>query len=324
MGELSRVFDRPIKYQGLREAYGEALARLGEKYEDIVVLDADLSSSTKTSIFAKKFPDRFFNMGVAEQNMMGFAAGLAAAGKIPFVSTFAIFASGRAWEQVRQSIAYPSLNVKIVATHGGITVGEDGASHQCTEDIALMRVLPNMTIIIPTDAVETEKVIETIVKIHGPFYIRISRAKFPVIFDSSHSFEVGKGYILKDGEDIAIIATGLMVSYALEAAIMAEKEGISVLVAGMPTIKPLDRELVINIARKVGAVITAEEHSIIGGLGSAVAEVLCESKPVIMKRIGIKDRFGTSGKWNELIEFFELSPMKILEALKELYARKLQ
>ncbi|MEM7828552.1 MAG: transketolase C-terminal domain-containing protein, partial [Candidatus Aenigmatarchaeota archaeon] len=240
MGELSRVFDRPIKYQGLREAYGEALARLGEKYEDIVVLDADLSSSTKTSIFAKKFPDRFFNMGVAEQNMMGFAAGLAAAGKIPFVSTFAIFASGRAWEQVRQSIAYPSLNVKIVATHGGITVGEDGASHQCTEDIALMRVLPNMTIIIPTDAVETEKVIETIVKIHGPFYIRISRAKFPVIFDSSHSFEVGKGYILKDGEDIAIIATGLMVSYALEAAIMAEKEGISVLVAGMPTIKPLD------------------------------------------------------------------------------------
>ncbi len=324
MRELSKVFERPLKYVGMREVYGEVLTRLGEKYEDIVVLDADLSSSTKTSIFAKKFPERFFNMGIAEQNMMGFAAGLAAAGKIPFVSTFAIFASGRAWEQIRQSIAYPSLNVKIVATHGGITVGEDGASHQCTEDIALMRVLPNMTIVVPTDAVETEKVIETIVKVKGPFYVRISRAKFPIIFDNDHRFQIGKGYILREGKDIGIIATGLMVSHALKAALMAEREGISVMVVSMPTIKPIDHGLVVEVARRTRAILTAEEHSVIGGLGSAVAEALCENEPVIMKKIGIKDKFGTSGKWEELVEFFELSPSKILEALKELYARKLR
>jgi len=250
-----------------RDAYGEALAELGETNKDVVVLDADLSGSTKTAIFAKKFPERFFNMGIAEQNMMGTAAGLAASGKIPFASTFAIFATGRAWEQVRQSIAYPKLNVKIVATHAGITVGEDGASHQSVEDIAVMRVIPNMTVIVPADGVETKKVINEIVRYRGPVYVRLSRGKSPVVLDDSYSFEIGKGVVLKDGTDVSLIACGVMVYKALQAADILGKEGVSARVINISSIKPIDVDLIIRAARETGCVVTAEEHSIVGGLG---------------------------------------------------------
>lgn len=305
-----------------RDAYGETLARLGEINKDIVVLDADLSGSTKTAIFAKKFPDRFFNMGVAEQDMMGTAAGLAVAGKIPFASTFAIFATGRAWEQVRQSIAYPKVNVKIVASHAGITVGEDGASHQSVEDIAVMRVIPEMTVIVPADGIETRKVIEEMVRYKGPVYVRVSRGKSPVIFDDSYSFEIGKGTVLREGTSVAIIACGIMVSKAMEAADILGKEGLSARVINISTIKPIDKDLIIKAARETCAIVTAEEHSIIGGLGSAVAEVLVENHPVPMKRVGIEDKFGTSGDADRLMEIYGLTPENIAKAAREVIKRK--
>ena len=305
-----------------RDAYGEALAELGETNKDVVVLDADLSGSTKTAIFAKKFPERFFNMGIAEQNMMGTAAGLAASGKIPFASTFAIFATGRAWEQVRQSIAYPKLNVKIVATHAGITVGEDGASHQSVEDIAVMRVIPNMTVIVPADGVETKKVINEIVRYRGPVYVRLSRGKSPVVLDDSYSFEIGKGVVLKDGTDVSLIACGVMVYKALQAADILGKEGVSARVINISSIKPIDVDLIIRAARETGCVVTAEEHSIVGGLGGAVAEVLAENCPVPVKRVGIEDKFGTSGDADLLMELYGLTADNIAKAAREVIKKK--
>ena len=305
-----------------RDVYGETLAQLGESSQEIVVLDADLSGSTKTNIFAKKFPERFFNMGVSEADMMGTAAGLAAAGKTPFASTFAIFASGRAWEQIRQSIAYPKLNVKIVATHSGITVGEDGGSHQAVEDIALMRVIPNMTVIVPCDGVETRSVIQEILKYNGPVYVRVARGKFPVVMPEDYKFSIGKGVVVRDGKDAAIIANGLMVSHALDAAGMLAKEGLNIRVINMSTIKPIDSELIIKAAQETRAIVTAEEHSIIGGLGEAVAGVVTEECPVPMKRVGIQDRFGQSGLAEELLIHYRLMPQDIAEAVKGIAARK--
>lgn len=305
-----------------RDAYGEALAELGESNKDVVVLDADLSGSTKTAVFAKKFPERFFNMGIAEQDMMGTAAGLAASGKIPFASTFAIFATGRAWEQVRQSIAYPKLNVKVVATHAGITVGEDGASHQSVEDIAVMRVIPNMTVIVPADGVETRKVIREIVRYKGPVYVRLSRGKSPVVLDDSYSFEIGKGVVLKDGKDVSLIACGVMVYKALQAADTLGKEGVSARVINISSIKPIDADLIIRAARETGCVVTAEEHSIIAGLGGAVAEVLAENCPVPVKRIGIEDKFGTSGDADLLMELYGLTADNIAKAAREVIKKK--
>ncbi|OGP10498.1 MAG: transketolase [Deltaproteobacteria bacterium RIFCSPLOWO2_12_FULL_43_16] len=300
-----------------RDVYGETLAQLGESYKDIVVLDADLSGSTKTGVFAKKFPERFFNMGVSEADMMGTAAGLSTCGKIPFASTFAIFASGRAWEQVRQSIAYPKLNVKIVASHSGITVGEDGGSHQAIEDIALMRVIPNMTVIAPCDGIETRSVIQEIVKYNGPVYVRVARGKSPVVLPEDYKFTIGKGVVLRDGKDAAIIANGLMVSHALEAAEMLKKEGLHIRVINMSTIKPIDRDLIIKAAKETRAIVTAEEHSIIGGLGEAVAGAVAEECPVPVKKVGIQDKFGQSGLAEELLAHYGLMPKDIAEAVKE-------
>jgi len=303
-----------------RDAYGEALAKLGEENSNVVVLDADLSGSTKTSLFAKKFPERFFNMGIAEANMIGTAAGLAAADKIPFASTFAIFAVGRAWEQVRQSVAYPKANVKIVATHSGVTVGEDGGSHQSVEDIAIMRAVPNMTIIVPADGIETALAIQAAADFNGPVYVRLGRNKVQTIFDDSYKFAIGKGVQLRGGSDLTFIGTGLMTAQALLAAEILQAEGISARVLHISTIKPLDEELILAAARETGAVITAEEHSIIGGLGGAVAELLSEKCPVKLKRVGIKDRFGLSGKGDELLKYFGLLPENLVDAAKDLLA----
>jgi transketolase len=305
-----------------RDAYGEALAALGEEHTNIVVLDADLSGSTKTGVFAKRFPERFFNMGIAEANMVGTAAGLAAAGKVPFVSTFAIFAVGRAWEQVRQSVAYPKANVKIVATHGGVTVGEDGGSHQSVEDVAIMRAVPNMTVIVPADGEETRQVIRAVATTPGPVYVRLGRNKVPTVFDDSYRFVIGKGVEVLPGRDLTIIATGLMTAQAKQAADLLEKEGIDARVVHMPTVKPLDRELVLAAARETGAIVTAEEHSIVGGLGGAVAELLAEECPVPLKRVGVQDRFGTSGKADELLGYFGLTPADLVAASREVLARK--
>ena len=301
----------------LRDAYGETLVELGKEDERIVVLDADLSGSTKTAKFAKAFPERFFNFGIAEIDMMNAAAGLSTTGKIPFVSTFAIFGTGRAWEAVRQTICYPNLNVKIVCTHGGITVGEDGATHQALEDVANMRNIPNMRVIVPADDIETRQVIRKIAYTDGPFYVRLTREKFPRIFDESYRFEIGKGHVLREGEDVTVIANGVMTSFALLAAENLEKEGISVEVIHMPTVKPIDTELIVESAGKTGAVVTAEEHSIIGGLGSAVAEVLVENLPVPMERLGTPDVFGRSGKGWELLHYFGLDEKGIEEKIKK-------
>jgi len=300
-----------------RDAYGEALAKLGEENSAVVVLDADLSGSTKTSLFAKKFPERFFNMGIAEANMIGTAAGLAAAGKIPFASTFAIFAVGRAWEQVRQSVAYPKANVKIVATHSGVTVGEDGGSHQSVEDIAIMRAVPNMTVIVPADGIETALAIQAAADFKGPVYVRLGRNKVQTIFDDSYRFAIGKGAQLRGGTDLTFIGTGLMTAQALLAAEILQAEGVSARVIHIATIKPLDEELILAAARETGAIVTAEEHSIIGGLGGAVAELLSEKCPVKLKRVGIKDRFGLSGKGDELLKYFGLLPENLVDAAKE-------
>jgi transketolase len=310
------------KLLGTRNVYGEVLAELGEQYEHIVALNADLSGSTKTELFHQKFPHRFFNMGISEQDMIGTAVGLARAGKIPFASTFSIFAVGKPWEQIRQSVANPNVNVKIVATHGGITVGEDGSSHQCLEDIGIMRVLPNMVVIMPADGIETRKAVKAIIEHQGPVYMRLSRMNFPVLFDESYEFKIGKGTVVREGRDVSIVATGLMVSQSLKAVESLEKEGISAQVINISTIKPLDQELIIQAARTTGAVVTAEEHSIIGGLGSAVAEVLSENCPTPLRRIGTQDKPGTSGKPVELLERYQLNPRHIISAVKEVLQQK--
>ena len=305
-----------------RDAYGEALAALGQENENIVVLDADLSKSTKTCDFKKAVPERFFNMGIAEQNMIGTAAGFAAAGKTPFASTFAVFAAGRAYDQIRNSIAYPNLNVKIAATHAGLTVGEDGGSHQMLEDIALMRALPNMTVIVPADGIETKQVIKAAAELEGPVYIRLGRPKVPVLFGDDYKFEIGKGVVLKEGTDVTLIGTGIMVSKAMEAAELLAAEGISAAVVNISTIKPLDAELIIAQAQKTGAVVTCEEHTICGGLGSAVAEVLVENCPVPMARVGVEDKFGESGLPDELLEKYGLSASNIAAKAKAVIAKK--
>ncbi len=290
-----------IKKIATRESYGHALAELGGENSNIVVLDADLKESTRTGYFAAKYPERFFDCGIAESNMMGIAAGLAAAGKIPFASTFAMFAAGRAFEQVRNSIGYPHLNVKIGATHAGITVGEDGASHQCLEDIALMRTIPGMVILNPADDVEARKAVRAAAAYEGPVYMRFGRYAVPVVFDEDMDFEIGKGRILKEGTDVTIVATGICVASALDAAELLKNEGISAEVIDICTIKPIDEALLVASASKTGAVVTAEEHSIIGGLGGAVAEVLSEKCPTKLCRVGVNDRFGESGKAGELV-----------------------
>lgn len=300
-----------------RQAYGEALAQLGEENKDIVVLDADLSGSTKTAMFAEKFPERFFNIGIAEQDLMGTAAGFATCGKTPFASTFAVFATGRAFEQIRNSICYPELNVKIAATHAGITVGEDGATHQSIEDLAIMRSLPNMTVINPADAVEAKKAVKAAAMHKGPVYLRLGRMPVDIIYDENEEFEIGKGKILKDGKDVAIIATGIMVGEALKAAELLKQEGIKAMVVDIHTLKPIDKEVVLKAA-ECGAIVTVEEHNIIGGLGSAVSEVLAENKPTLMKRMGIKDVFGQSGKPAELLKLYQLTAEDIAKTAKEI------
>lgn len=305
-----------------REAYGMALAEFGEKYENLVVLDADLAEATKTIMFKKKFPERFFDCGIAEGNMIGVAAGLATAGKIPFASSFAMFAAGRAFEQIRNTVGYPHLNVKIGATHAGITVGEDGATHQCLEDFALMRSIPGMTVVSPVDAVEARLAVEAAIKFNGPMYLRFGRYAVPTIFDQSYKFEIGKGVKLTEGTDVTIFANGLMVSMALEAAELLKADGISASVVNIHTIKPIDRELVVACAKQTGAVVTAEEHNIIGGLGSAVCEVLSEECPVPVIRVGVEDCFGRSGKVPALLEIYGLTPVNIAAKAKTAVERK--
>jgi len=305
-----------------RQSYGEALAELGGKYENLVVLDADLAAATKTGIFKKAHPDRFFDCGIAENNMMGVAAGLALSGKIPFASSFAMFAAGRSFEQVRNSIGYPHLNVKIGATHGGITVGEDGATHQCCEDFALMRVIPGMTVISPADDTEARQVVEAAIKYVGPVYMRFGRMAVPNVSPEGYKFEIGKGCVIKDGDDVAIIANGVEVSEAIEAAKILEGEGIDAAVVNMATIKPLDEELVIKMAKQTGAIVTAEEHSVIGGLGGAVAECLAENFPVPLRRVGVRDTFGRSGPAKELLGLFGLDAKAIAEKAREVIKLK--
>lgn len=301
-----------------RDSYGNALAELGKKYENLVVLDADLATATKTGIFKKAFPKRHIDCGIAECNMAGIAAGLAATGKIPFMSSFAMFVAGRAFEQVRNAIGYPHLNVKIGATHAGISVGEDGATHQCNEDIALMRSIPGMVVINPSDDVEAKAAVEAAAEYEGPVYLRFGRLAVPVLNDHpGYRFEIGKGSILQDGKDLTMIATGLPVAASLEAAKMLEKDGISVKVINIHTIKPLDTELIVAAAKETGKVITVEEHSVIGGLGSAVCECLCEKAPVSVLRIGVQDTFGESGSAVELLKKYGLDAEGIYRKAKE-------
>ena len=295
-----------VKKIATRESYGHALEELGAVKPEIVVLDADLKASTRTSYFAAKYPDRFFDCGIAESDMMGIAAGLATTGKIPFASTFAMFAAGRAYEQVRNSIGYPHLNVKIGATHAGITVGEDGASHQCNEDIALMRTIPGMVVMSPSDDIEARKCVKAAAEYVGPVYMRFGRYAVPVFNDPDMKFEIGKGQLVREGRDVTIIATGIEVASALDAAAELAGQGIEAEVINICTIKPIDREIITASARKTGRVVTAEEHTVIGGLGGAVAEVLGEEQPTRMLRIGINDRFGESGNAGELVAKYGL------------------
>ncbi len=306
-----------------REAYGNALVELGNEYKNLVVLDADLAEATKTCKFKEAHPERFFDCGIAEGNMMGVAAGLAAAGMIPFASSFAMFAAGRAFEQVRNAIGYPHLNVKIGATHAGLTVGEDGATHQCNEDIALMRTIPGMTIINPADAIEAKAAVKAAVVHKGPVYMRFGRYAVPVFNNAeTYTFELGRGIELCDGKDVAIIATGLTVHMALEAAELLKADGISARVINIHTIKPIDADILVKAAKETGAIVTAEEHSIIGGLGSAVAEVLMEQCPVPMRRIGVADKFGKSGQVPELLAEYGLTTENIIAKVKEVIKLK--
>ena len=298
-----------------RDAYGKALVEFGEKY-DFVVLDADLAAATKTCNFKKAFPDRFFDCGIAEGNMMSVAAGIAATGQLVFASSFAMFAAGRAFEQVRNSIGYPHLNVKIGATHAGITVGEDGATHQCNEDMALMRTIPGMTVICPADAVSARAAVEAAIKHVGPVYMRFGRAPVPNVYGDDYTFEIGKGNILKDGTDVTIVATGITVFMALEAAEKLAAEGVSAAVIDIATIKPIDEELLVEYAKKTGKIVTCEEHSIIGGLGGAVSETLAEKCPTLVKRVGIKDTYGSSGKAFEVAAYYGISAEHIYDAVK--------
>ncbi len=306
-----------------REAYGAALAELGAKYENLVVLDADLAGATKTGVFAKAFPERFFDCGIAEGDMVTVAAGLSTTGLIPFASSFAMFLAGRAFEQIRNSIGYPHLNVKLGATHGGITVGEDGATHQCLEDFALMRTIPGMTVICPCDAVETRAAVEAAILHNGPVYLRFGRAATPVLFDKeNYEFKLGKGIEVADGNDASIIACGVMVDIALSARELLKSEGINARVIDMHTIKPIDEELVLKCAKETGAIVTAEEHNIIGGLGEAVCGVLSEKLPTPVLRVGTEDTFGRSGKVAPLMEMYGLTPENIAKKVKAAIALK--
>jgi len=305
-----------------RDAYGKVLLQLGKENPKVVVLDADLSGSTKTGVFGKEFPERFFNAGIAEANMVGMAAGLAAGGMIPFASTFAVFAAGRAFEQIRQSLAYPKMNVKVVATHGGITVGEDGGSHQSVEDLAIMRALPNMTVLCPADGPETEAAVRAAAAYNGPVFIRLGRSKVPVVFTEGCDFAIGRGATLRQGTDLTFITTGLMTAQALEAAAILAEEKVSARVVHLGTIKPLDVDLVLQAARETGAIVTAEEHSVVGGLGGAVCEVLCESCPVPVERVGLRDVFGQSGLAEELLAHYGLTAAHLVEAAERVMRRK--
>ena len=305
-----------------RDAYGKALVELGEKNKNVVVLDADLAAATKTGAFKKAFPERFFDTGIAESNMMSLAGGLATTGFTVFASTFAMFAAGRAFEQVRNTICYPHLNVKIGATHAGISVGEDGASHQCCEDIALMRSIPGMVIINPADDIEARAAVFAAAEYEGPVYMRFGRLAVPRLFDENYKFEIGKAVTLREGTDVAIIATGLMVNEAIEAAKTLEAEGVSVELINMHTIKPLDNEAVIKAAKKTGCIVTAEEHNIIGGLGSAVAEVVAEEYPVPVVRVGVNDEFGKSGPAVELLHLYGLDAENIVKKAKLAISKK--
>ena len=296
-----------------RQSYGEALAELGKENEKVVVLDADLSKTTKTDIFAKEFPDRFFDVGIAEQNMMGVAAGMATTGLIPYASTFAVFAAGRAYDQVRNSICYPNLNVKICATHAGVTAGEDGATHQMLEDLSMMRTLPNMTVLCTSDDVQTKWAVKEISKINGPVYLRLARLATPVIYDENQKFEIGKGYQFGEGTDATVIATGVTVAESLKAQETLKAQGIDIRVIDMHTIKPIDKEIIIKAAKETKKIITIEDHNIIGGLGTAVCEVLSEEYPSKVIRLGIKDTFGCSGKGNELMKHFNITAEDIIE-----------
>lgn len=313
----------------LRDAYGETLVELGRSNENVVVLDADLSPSTKTSVFAKEFPDRFFDVGIAEANMISVAAGLASAGKIAFASTFSVFGVEKGLNQFKQSVAYPRLNVKLVTTHSGISVGEDGSSHFCIEDIAVMRSLPNVTVILPADAIETKVATKAIAEYDGPVFMRLSRPKTPLIYEDGYrldgkdlDFEIGKSVTLREGKDVTIVATGLMVAEALRAASDLAKEGIDAGVINIHTIKPLDRDAILKAALSTGALVTVEEHNIIGGLGGAVAEELVEEAPVPMIRVGVKDTYGESGPWKELFAKYGLTAPNIANSVKKVLKRK--
>lgn len=305
-----------------RDAYGNALVELADSGVDFIVMDADLAAATKTGIFKKAYPDRFVDVGIAEQNLMGVAAGFSTTGRPVFASSFAMFAAGRAFEQVRNSIGYPHLNVKVCATHAGISVGEDGATHQCNEDLALMRTIPGMVVLNPVDAIETRKAIFAAAQYDGPVYVRLGRLAIDCVTSEDTPFEIGKAVTLKEGTDVTVIATGLMVHEALTAAEELKKEGISAAVINMATIKPLDKEAVVKAAQKTGAIVTAEEHSIIGGLGEAVAAVLCENAPVPMMRVGVEDVFGKSGPAKEMLKRFGLSADHIAEKVKKVITLK--
>ena len=298
-----------------RQSYGEELAKLGEENENIVVLDADLSSATKTGIFSNKFPERFVNVGISEQNLMGVAAGLSTFGKIPYASTFAVFAAGRAYDQIRNSIAYPRLNVKICATHAGITVGEDGATHQMLEDIGLMRGLPNMTVMCTSDDIQTKWAVREISKIEGPVYLRLCRMATPIIYDVNTEFEIGKGIQIGKGKDASIIATGVTVSEALKAKEVLKEHGIDVRVIDIHTIKPIDKELIIKCAKETNRIITVEDHNVIGGLGTAVCDVLSEEYPTKVEKMGVPDCFGRSGKADELLKYYKIDSTAIVNKL---------
>lgn len=305
-----------------RDSYGQTLVDLGAENKDIVVMDADLAAATKTALFAKAYPDRFFDTGIAEGNMAGIAAGLASCGKIPFISSFAMFATGRAYEQIRNSIGYPQLNVKICASHAGITVGEDGASHQCLEDIALMRSIPGMVVMCPADDIEARAAVRAAAAYEGPVYIRLGRSAVPVINDRpDYQFEWGKGILVKEGTDVSLVATGIMVNSAMEAAEMLEKDGISAEIIDIHTIKPIDEEILLKSVKKTGKIITMEEHSVINGLGSAVCDVVCEKYPVRVKKLGIEDIYGESGSAAALMEKYRLDGKGIYEQVKEYLAQ---
>ena len=308
-----------VKRIATRQGYGEALAELGEEYKNLVVMDADLAESTKTIMFGKKFPERFFDCGIAEGNMVSMAAGLASTGKTVFASSFAMFATGRAYEQIRNSVGYPALNVKIAATHGGITVGEDGATHQCLEDVALMRNIPGMVVCVPSDVIEAKAAVRAAIGYQGPVFLRFGRSAVPVINDRpDYKFELGKGIVLKEGTDVTIIATGIVVESAMEAAKKLEAEGVSAEVINIHTIKPIDEELVIASAKKTGKVVTVEEHSVIGGLGSAVCDVICRYNPVPVLKIGVQDEFGTSASAAVLMKEYKLDADGVYEQVKAL------